>query len=332
MNQTDFANLQQRLGFTFHTNSVLLEPTLCDIVRPVSQHSEDWMHVLFANGVWNTEAYLLLDRLSQTRVSSISATHAYLQAWVTPGAYSTKDVHGRDALTPANWKASREKDTPSLRTYASEGLSIYPILQAYVEGLPAGDEAVHHAVRSYLLLCQVIDMIRNVESGFVSADALDLVLDDHMRAFCQAHGEDWVQPKAHWLLHFGDTLRQFGTLLNCWVHERKHRVAKRFGNYATNTSKNWEGDILGEISNFHYDQLLKEDALGAQRCFLQHRQASEMLSKWFARHGVAGDVQTSSRARLSSGRVCVVNDVICVVEDGRARIGKALLFAGPSGT
>ena len=108
--------------------------------------------------------------------------------------------------------------------------------------------------------CGTTEMLQRMPSDFVTPSALDVAIDAHTKAFVACHGTDNVGPKLHWMQHFGTCLRDAGKLLNCWVHERKHKVAKRFGTFTTNTSQNWEGDVLEECTNLHFDQLERGDA------------------------------------------------------------------------
>ena len=50
---TAFKLRQQAIGFTYQEHGVLQEAKLTDIVLPVSQYCHDWMHCLFAGGVFN---------------------------------------------------------------------------------------------------------------------------------------------------------------------------------------------------------------------------------------------------------------------------------------
>ena len=72
-------------------------------------------------------------------------------------------------------------------------------------------------------------------------DAVERFLD----AYCTAFGEAYMSPKFHWLLHFPQSLRNAGTLVACFVHERKHRMLKRYCNDIRNTTS-FEHSVLAE--------------------------------------------------------------------------------------
>ena len=49
----------------------------------------------------------------------------------------------------------------------------------------------------------------------------------HLELFCLAHTEEAVIPKHHFLMHMGDFVRRHPLLLNCFVHERRHKDIQR---------------------------------------------------------------------------------------------------------
>ena len=62
----------------------------------------------------------------------------------------------------------------------------------------------------------------------ITPDQLLKLVEDCLAAYSLAFGVQWMTPKYHWLLHFGDHLRQVEMLVACFVHERKHKIDKRY--------------------------------------------------------------------------------------------------------
>ena len=63
--------------------------------------------------------------------------------------------------------------------------------------------------------------------------------------------ELWM-PKHHYSTHLGEQLRKFGMLASCFVHERKHKMVKRYANDMRNTRTNfdehsYEKSIMAEV-------------------------------------------------------------------------------------
>ena len=53
----DFKVMEQALGFTFQEHAMMFDPSLARILRPVTQYVHDWMHDIFAGGVFNIATY-----------------------------------------------------------------------------------------------------------------------------------------------------------------------------------------------------------------------------------------------------------------------------------
>ena len=91
----------------------------------------------------------------------------------------------------------------------------------------------------------MIDCFYYASRGGVSPDQLQRSVHRFLDRYCEAIGADHMTPKFHWLLHFPFYLRHFGTLVSCYVHERKHRMLKRYCNDIRNTTV-FEHSVLAE--------------------------------------------------------------------------------------
>ncbi len=69
---------------------------------------------------------------------------------------------------------------------------------------------------------------------------------------------EFCHPKFHWLVHLARELEHFGILLSCWVHERKHRMVKRYANMILNTLV-FEKSVLSEVTCHHIAELRRPD-------------------------------------------------------------------------
>ena len=82
--------------------------------------------------------------------------------------------------------------------------------------------------------------------------------------FTKAWATEPFTPKLHWLLHYSDELQAHGTLFSCFVHERKHKVIKRYGNPIANMrvadrSDGFEESVMNEVSCHHIAMLKNFD-------------------------------------------------------------------------
>ena len=136
----------------------------------------------------------------------------------------------------------------------SELLSIYPILahlvqHEYLEKGVLQDEAI-----ALIRLADIVDLLVLVARGTVDPFKLHVAITEFMGAVVTAFGKDCLTPKFHQLQHLPQELHLHRTLVSCWVHERKHKMLKRYCQDVSNTII-FEESVLGEVSAHH---LLKQ--------------------------------------------------------------------------
>ena len=100
---------------------------------------------------------------------------------------------------------------------------------------------------AYVFACDVLDLLVQAAQGTVRGEELRDAVDNFLRACLAANWRQFLHPKFHWMLHLVIELVRFGLLLTCWVHERKHRMVKRFTIDLQNTRK-YETSLLSETS------------------------------------------------------------------------------------
>ena len=229
LNSANFKLWQQACGFTFAACGVLFDPCLRDIVKPVSQYMIDWMHGVFVKGVWHTTFFLVILALQSCGIDSYAVMTEFLVAWSLPVGKLASKSHLLNLFLPKRKQSNKEAKT--FKCTASDGLSLYGLVALCIQEkiLPQlRSRSAQAACRAYLLLSNVIDLLAASASGLISPDDLDNAVDGFL-ALCKAAGwSNRMHSKFHWLLHFGQHLRQHLLLLNCWVHERRHKLVKRY--------------------------------------------------------------------------------------------------------
>ena len=135
-------------------------------------------------------------------------------------------------------------DAKKFKCTASHALSLYAILGVFLTTVAVG--LAPEVLRCYNALCDVLDLLVHVNRG-LSQDAqmVDDAVHLFLARFVAVFSVDYLTPKFHWLLHFGDHIRHANGLLSCFVHERKHKVAKRYCTAVANTIS-YEKSVLGE--------------------------------------------------------------------------------------
>ena len=81
-----------------------------------------------------------------------------------------------------------------------------------------------------------MELLELASTHNVRANSLQLAHKKHMQSFIELYGDDIV-PKWHYAFHLADKI---ASLMNCFVLERKHRVAKRVANSMHDTSAEYE--------------------------------------------------------------------------------------------
>lgn len=144
--------------------------------------------------------------------------------WPTHRGTQCRSAHSwlKESRRVASEKAGR------FRGQASEIIAIYPMVRFYVEKY-LGDVPDLAQRRGSLMKCfGVLDILMDYTNGKISRrGCLKRALSEWLEAFKTAYPDILVKPKAHYMQHVpSQVLRDFGMLLDCFVTERKHQMAK----------------------------------------------------------------------------------------------------------
>jgi len=216
----ELANIETATGIHWAPNGLLFDAQCRAIVRPCTGWLRDWMHVLTVSGVANTEVMQLCLALKHHGVAWPKITE-FFSSWHLPK--STGPVN-------ADWFTARRlghrEEKHSFRGFASELLTIVPILRVFLDLVVAPTGVLTQEVASFRLLD---DLLRFLSLGADRAveyiEQIERTIRDHAVAF-KASYPDFIKPKYHHLFHIVDHMRSLGRLLDCFVTERKHRTAK----------------------------------------------------------------------------------------------------------
>ena len=121
-----------------------------------------------------------------------------------------------------------------------------PVLAYFisVSVLPSGH--CTSACKAFLALCDIVDLLQAVPLGVTTPGRLRSTIRLFMER-CEASGwVDRMTPKFHWPIHFPNNLERWGATPSCWVHERKHKLVKRFANDVSNTTS-FSLSVMSEV-------------------------------------------------------------------------------------
>ena len=107
-------------------------------------------------------------------------------------------------------------------------LSLMVVLALFTQDILLKLDLCNAACHAFLALSAVVDCIVSAARSRVDPSRLDQLVERFLELFGDAFGLEWMTPKCHWMLHFGDHLRKWKFLPNCFVLESKHRTPKRF--------------------------------------------------------------------------------------------------------
>ena len=224
----DFKLRQQAMGFTFQEHALLFAKDLWDrgIVKPAAQFAHDWMHGLFSGGVFNIMVVLFMAKLALvTEVNPWQPLQDYISKWHWPAHLKF------DAATAGHFSKQRSKahkKAGSLKCPASDGLSLLPVLVFYAMTVVKRIPGMEHACNALIALNDVVESLQAAHHGLSTADGLRECVRGMLSAVENAGWRGSCTPKFHWCVHYPATVQKFGLALTCWVHERKHKLVKRY--------------------------------------------------------------------------------------------------------
>ena len=225
---------EQDFGFNYNPHSWLQDSGL--EVQGMRILAYDWMHCWCEGGAWEVELAACLRMLSKHE-SGARQLHAYLQQWMWPKAYGG----GRDLCKGSVQERTRGKDIDPSGT-ASEFLSVGPVVRKWLQDVVKPKRVCIAQVTSCLFAIQVTDLLLKVNTGCISSRMLAHALAKHYAAHIIAYGYTLFKPKHHFMLHIPEQLQHFKFLISCFVHERKHKIVKRWAiPCARGTTRNTTG-------------------------------------------------------------------------------------------
>ena len=140
-----------------------------------------------------------------------------------------------------------------------------------------------------------------------------------------------MHPKFHWLVHLPKHLEKFKLLPTCWVHERKHRMVKRYASDVYNTTS-YDRTILSEVTAHHMSALDDKSTFDFSVGLLVSRQAPAKLRAFLmAQCGLdavpAQFCRTALAARNSECSICHKGDVVIIAPKSGAGFDVGMVWA-----
>ena len=240
MGAGEFIELERMHGRTYSANSLMYSTAVVPM-KPATWIMFDWMHVYCVGGILNSEMWMVLGALRDEGLD-LQMLDDYVEQWTSP-RISVVDLFCKKSV------ASHKKHGYVSGT-ASQLLTAYPIIARWVNTVVADTPvglACAREIQSFNALCTVVDLLQNVTRGGVEAALLDVSIQEHLAKSRAVYGVDIWTWKWHASAHLPQMLLQHGTLLSCWTHERRHKVAKRYMKDRKNL-KSYERSVIEDVT------------------------------------------------------------------------------------
>ena len=298
---------QQALGFTHEPDNLLLDDALRTIIRPISQHMHDWMHVMMA-GVFQLVVYLTLEEVRTDVRDIYSQLDGYLQVWKWPRRMGGSTPSVKHVFDERPETSSRDKQAAKM--YASQGLAVYPVLAHFLrKALPHVGGGTAAAINVYLAMVVVLELLQNVPRGGVTPPNLRNAICRFMTLYVDRYGNNAIS-KLHGMGHLVDELRRHGTLLSCWVHERKHKTLKRYAQDIMSGSS-YEKSVLNEVTVHHLHALRVENVFDVRVGLVgQTREPASHLKSICTETFGTDRIMESLESRFEEMSICSRGDVV----------------------
>ena len=324
---SELAELETRLGWKWELHSAMVDPAFRRQINPCASVTFDGMHCFFVNGVFNHAAGKLIKRLKELKI--MTEIEEFVNLWKCPRQLSNR-ISIQEVFSPDRIKSSLAAGT--LKCSASEGVSIVPILAQYCLIVLRRLPGIREHLECFLALALAIGRWQRAPRRLCTPRMLKDAIVDFLKKFFDLYGPESMTIKFHYILHMP---LQFDRLINCWVHERKHKHIKRYGDVHANTSGDWDKGVLRDVTCDHISRLQSlpiADFSGDAHLVEPLAPSKRMLQAFraaFGEHRPADEFMTSKAARVNKYReMVVVNDVVMWnTAGGSVDIGKVLWHA-----
>ena len=241
MGKGAFESFEQSMGFAFDERGLLSDLALRDVAKPVSMTAFDPMHVSLSSGVANEEIYSVLEALRDAHKIKYADIGATFESWRLP-CKAEADMRRKIRQTFVAGFEKPCRKSGSFKCEASIVLGVYELLRHYLLHVLTDEQKyrVRKAMKSYLELASFLDLYLHAKNdgGVAIAPLLQEASRRFLAARRDAYGPDAFRPKHHMMQHIAPQLVAWdGLLVDCFAHERRHKMIKEKAEPLENTSR-----------------------------------------------------------------------------------------------
>jgi hypothetical protein len=205
--------LCMKSGIIYNPKSVLLDKEVRTIWKPVTHCIRDPMHCLVQDGVAGTEIAMVCQRLDDNDIR-IKKVWDFSQTFRLP--------RSRGSKPPAQWFNDKFVKPHSVQAFASEQLSIIPILMMFLQFIVTPLGIMEEEIKCFGMLDDLMSYLAlGAEQAMKHVCKIRSLIYHHGKLFQKLY-PDQIRPKFHHLYHIPDNMSFIRRLITCFVLERKH--------------------------------------------------------------------------------------------------------------
>ncbi len=323
--KNEFAKWQQAAGLNYEPEGLLACHALRPILNPTVQYMHDWMHTLFVTGVFQRVVFLVIAALASAFNKTVKDIYkqllTYVYLWRLPADKGGKARSKELAECFAENRADSNKKAKIFRCSASHGLGLYHIMYVWLATVVQPTGLCGMVCEAFFTLAIVIDLLKaaSAEGHTVTPEALGSAIHNFHKACIDCGWRYLMTPKFHWLVHFPAHLANHGFLISCFVHERFHKLAKRYGTDIQNTSV-YEHSLLKQVLCHVLFELRQPDVFDVSVNLIKPHVATKaviaFLSKALELEVTTENCQMSRLARVGFGTAAKGDVVLLAAANG----------------
>ena len=316
MSKGDFETREMVLGWTWVRGNPILNDKYR--LKVASSVMFDWAHVYVNDGLADDEFGKCMKVLHSSRsASTYTELEQYVARFTLPKASPTivrlfSESANKNNLRKASFTCS-----------GSEFLTLAPIALRYFERVVVPRNQCQKSVASLVAVLQVVSVLINLKTCKVSSETLTRTITHHLALFKEAYGDGAVRFKHHCALHLGPMLGRFPFLMSTFVHERKHRVVKKY----TRDRRNLQSWDLGAIEEVTCHQLweLGKPLLQTYTTSRPKGKMLDILRELFPDASGEASFMLANSIKINGGAANAGDVVSCVIDGRHRELGELLL-------
>jgi hypothetical protein len=264
-NGEDYRLRCQVLGWSWSSANIVLNEKFN--IKLADSIMYDWAHCYVHDGLGDNELGQCMKDVPK-EIASFEELGEYSYTFT----FAKCHPNPKHLFEPAANKNNKKKG--SFSCTGSEFLTLAPVIHRYFTEVVAKraeqcPKFMNHA-RSMAAVCKVIILLVFLPTSGLSWEQLAIAIHEHIELYKLVYGAETMRPKHHYVLHLPDMLRRFEFLFSTFVHERKHRLAKRYMVPRKNT-KSFERGVMEDVTNHQLWELEQTFFCHARRQRNYHR-------------------------------------------------------------